>query len=250
MVSQNRKALNTLPDGGFDTVLARGVQQCLAREDLLLEPLILTPEQQKDAATSRSKSPPNALSAVLVSVRPDRRQKGIAEALLLRMKQAAIDEGLWTLVVPLRPTMKPKQPHVDIADYIQWTADDSSSGDDNNNNDHHHKKDPGLEPATSKPFDPWLRKHLRLGGKVIKVARQSMLVRGTSKQWQQWTGTDFESSASLSLQESGQKNLDHVDVAVPGGLVPVRYSIKEKIGVYVEPNVWTIHELKECRDLP
>ena len=32
-------------------------------------------------------------------------------------------------------------------------------------------------------------------------------------------------------------------------LVPVRYSIKEKIGVYVEPNVWKIYELKECWDL-
>lgn len=30
--------------------------------------------------------------------------------------------------------------------------------------------------------------------------------------------------------------------------MPVRYFIKEKIGVYVELNVWTIHELKECRD--
>lgn len=35
VVSQNRKVLNTLPGGGFDTVFARGVQQRLAREGLL-----------------------------------------------------------------------------------------------------------------------------------------------------------------------------------------------------------------------
>lgn len=53
-ISQHRKVLDTLPDGSFNTVLARGVKQCLAQEALLLEPLVLTPEQQKDAATSQS----------------------------------------------------------------------------------------------------------------------------------------------------------------------------------------------------
>lgn len=65
--------LNILPNSAFDTVLARGVQQCFSREGLLLETLILTPEQQKDAATSRSKYPPNALSTVLVFLRPESR---------------------------------------------------------------------------------------------------------------------------------------------------------------------------------
>lgn len=49
-------------------------------------------------------------------------------------------------------------------------------------------------------------------------------------------------------QAKKKKNLDYIDVAVSGWLMPVRYFIKEKIGVYVELNVWTIHELKECRD--
>lgn len=87
--------------------------------------------------------------------------------------------------------MKPKHPHVNIADYIQWVADDGSSDDDNNNNGQHHKDNIGLGPATSKLFDPWLRKHLRLGGKAIKVAQHGMLVRGTSKQYLQRMGTDF-----------------------------------------------------------
>ena len=40
---------------------------------------------------------------------------------------------------------------------------------------------------------------------------------------------------------------DYVNVVIPNGFVPVQYYYQEKIGVYVEPNVWVLHELKSLK---
>ncbi|KAJ5836397.1 hypothetical protein N7447_002423 [Penicillium robsamsonii] len=236
-LSQNPNILNTLPDGGYDTILARGVQQCLAREGQLQEPLALTEDQQQDLAISRRKDTSNALSALSIAVLPERRKTGLAEIFIRKMKEVAVQEHLHALVVPLRPTRKCDYPHTDMSDYIYWplsvdcsTATSPIVGQLNLIS----SKGPGLA------FDPWLRKHLRLGGKVIKIARNSMMVRGSNVEWREWTNIDFD---DMAQHGTSSQERDYVEVLIPSGLVPVQYSRKDKIGVYKEPNVWILHEL-------
>jgi len=74
--------------------------------------------------------------------------------------------------------------------------------------------------------DPWLRVHIRAGGRIEKVAPTSMVVVGTIADWRGWTGMEFAASGPT---------------VVPGALVPVHVSLEQDHAVYVEPNVWVRH---------
>jgi hypothetical protein len=106
------------------------------------------------------------------------------------------------LVAPVRPNQKSLYPLFSIDDYITWT-----------NND-------GL------PFDAWLRVHARLGAKIIKPCHQSMTIRSTRVEWENWTG--------LRFHQSGQ-------YIIPGALNPIEIDIENEEGIYIEPNVWMAH---------
>ncbi|KAF4769043.1 hypothetical protein N7455_008869 [Penicillium solitum] len=216
------EALHCLPEGGYDAILTRGIEQY--RRRLSLKTATATPIHKSnhyfDAACSQT-NPPNALSAISITVRPDRRSLGLAEAMIQAMKQTAINKNLDILVVPLRPTRKSEFPSVDMADYITW---------------------PQL-PATPDrvlPFDPWLRKHIRLGGRIIKVAPTSMRVEGRIADWQHWTRCD----EWRTLPEKFDSDLLYVEVQFPGGLVPLCVFVEEDRAVYIEPNVWLYHDLQ------
>jgi hypothetical protein len=84
------------------------------------------------------------------------------------------------------------------------------------------------EAGNGLPFDAWLRVHVRAGARIIKVCHRSMIVRGTSAEWQSWTGMNFP--------DTGQ-------YYVPGALNPVDMDLEKDQGTYVEPNVWMVHEL-------
>ena len=79
-----------------------------------------------------------------------------------------------------------------------------------------------------RPADPWLRTHVRIGGRIVKVAPCSMTIVGTVAEWSRWTGMSFD--------RSGQH-------AVEGALTPVTISLEHDHGTYVEPNVWVQHRL-------
>ena len=76
------------------------------------------------------------------------------------------------------------------------------------------------------PVDPWLRVHVRAGGRIEKVARRSMVVPGTVEEWREWTGLAFDKTGP---------------VAVPRALVPVHCDVEHGTATYVEPNVWVVH---------
>lgn len=139
------ESLETLPDGGFDTILSRGVLQAQARGEVSLESTLpTTSDQELDVPTSHRTETPNSLSGLAVAVRPDRRELGLAVIILEAMKNLARQAGLQLLVVPVRPTRKHEFPTVDMADYIKWTL-------------------PGTLPVVTDPkeipasqaYDPW-----------------------------------------------------------------------------------------------
>ncbi|KAK2799899.1 hypothetical protein FQN49_008940, partial [Arthroderma sp. PD_2] len=100
------KVLRTLPDGGFDTMLARAINQAIARGGKEVTPGALTQDQVSDMPRWTRKDAPNALSAFSIAVLPAWRGHNVAEMLIKAMKEAAQEANLAVLVVPLRPTKK------------------------------------------------------------------------------------------------------------------------------------------------
>ena len=76
------------------------------------------------------------------------------------------------------------------------------------------------------PVDPWIRVHVRAGGRIAKVAPRSMVVPGTLEEWREWTGLPFEATGP---------------VVVPRALTPVHCDVEHGVATYVEPNVWVVH---------
>ncbi|KAL8998123.1 MAG: hypothetical protein Q9169_002744 [Polycauliona sp. 2 TL-2023] len=250
--------LRSLPDRGWDSIVLRGMRQHCMREGL---PLLSPPpasavdqDSDSDSRTSYSTRKPNALSALSITVRADRRNCGFAEMLIEAMKQVARDQGLRVLLAPLRPTRKSDYPWLSMEQYICCTISDPptslmtraacvpcsfSHG--------HYSGGP-----KQLPFDPWLRKHVRLGGSVAKIAPASMTVRGSFAEWQAWTGIDFDSFVRDGQrdEEATRSESDpdeaYCEVAIAGGLVPLQVFARDETCIYSEPNVWLYHEVT-CR---
>jgi GNAT superfamily N-acetyltransferase len=144
---------------------------------------------------------PDAVSAVEIAVRPDRQGTGLSGRMLTAMRDNVARRGFARLVAPVRPNGKPDV-HEPMTAYAARVRED------------------GL------PVDPWLRVHVRAGGRIEKVAPRSMVVPGTLEEWREWTGLPFD--------ETGP-------VVVPGALAPVHCDVEHGVATYVEPNVWVVH---------
>jgi hypothetical protein len=121
------------------------------------------------------------------------------------MKSIGAAHGLSRLIAPVRPSNKSQYPLLALPRYLAM------------------EKEPGLA------YDPWIRVHQRLEGRVVKICEKSMRVTGSVERWQEWTGMRFPESGSYP---------------VPGALTLVEVDCEADIGVYVEPNVWMVHELE------
>lgn len=153
----------------------------------------------EDRALGRA---PDALSALEITLMPTHRGRGGSRIVLDAMRRRAAELGLRHMVAPVRPTGKAAEPWTPMRDYA-WRQN-----------------------ADGLPADPWLRVHVRAGGRIEKVAPLSMTVAGTLADWRAWTGLPFDASGP---------------VVVPGALVPVLASAEQDQAVYVEPNVWVRH---------
>ena len=145
---------------------------------------------------------PTALSALSITVAPERRGQGLSRLVLGGLKDAAARAGLGTLVAPVRPTGKSAYPLTPMDRYVRWSRCDGA------------------------PFDPWLRTHWRAGGELLGVCPASMEIAADVASWEAWTG--------LRFPESGP-------YVVPDALVPVEIDRERDLGRYVEPNVWLRH---------
>ena len=142
----------------------------------------------------------DTLCALIVAVPPSRQRGGISRLALEAMIDIARRNGLGALVAPVRPSLKERYPSTPIERYARW------------------KRDDGL------PFDPWMRVHARIGGKILKTEPHSLLISGSVEDWEEWTG--------IAFPEDGE-------YVFPRGLAPLR--VGEGRGTYWEPNVWTVH---------
>lgn len=143
----------------------------------------------------------DAISAVEIAVRPDRQGTGLSSLMLEAMRDNAARHGYAELVAPVRPNGK-TDPHEPMPAYAARVRDD------------------GL------PVDPWLRVHVRAGGRIARVAPRSMCIPGTLDEWREWTGLPFDATGP---------------VVVPQALAPVHCDVEHGVATYVEPNVWVVH---------
>ena len=149
--------------------------------------------------------PADTLGALQIVVRPSRQGEGYAGIMLQAMRAIARSRGDRAVIACVRPTHKALYPLTLIERYALWTRDD------------------GL------PLDPWIRLHVRLGGRVVRGVPASMTIRGTVAEWCAWTG--------LEIPESG--------LYLPAGAAaPVQVDTATDLGVYCDPNVWVVHDLR------
>lgn len=144
---------------------------------------------------------PDAISAVEIAVRPDLQGTGLSAQMLAAMRDNAARRGFAELVAPVRPNGK-TDPHEPMTTYAFRVRED------------------GL------PVDPWLRVHVRAGGRIEKVAARSMVIPGTLEEWREWTELPFDATGPI---------------IVPKALAPVHCDVEHGVATYVEPNVWVVH---------
>ena len=146
---------------------------------------------------------PNLLCGLQIAILPAYQGRGLSKVLLRRMIELAFRQGLERVIIPVRPSWKDRYPLTPLENYRTWTTGE------------------GL------PYDPWLRVHARAGGRMIKTCPRAMRIPGTIQEWEHWTG--------LRFFESGE-------YIVPGALRPVAIHLEQDLGLYIEPNVWVVHQ--------
>jgi hypothetical protein len=158
-----------------------------------------------DNAITRSAAQPSGAAVCALSVTFTAGQDSAAPSVILAaMKQAARQRGARWLVVPVRPVLKTRYPITPMERYLDWRTDDGQ------------------------PFDPWLRRHLTDGARILATAPVSMTITGTITEWHEWLG--------MALPDTG-------DYVIPGGLEPLHVDRDADHAVYREPNVWVCYDL-------
>lgn len=147
---------------------------------------------------------PNVLVGVQILINPELQSKGLSYIFLDLMKGLAKIHGIAQVALPVRPTQKHLYPLIPMEEYLSWN-------------------DADLEP-----FDPWVRVHIKTGGSVISVCPESMTIRGSVSEWEEWTGLTFQSSGKYIVDKA---------------LCPIHIDLEKNMGTYVEPNVWIFHSL-------
>ena len=147
--------------------------------------------------------PATALMAIAISVSPSHQGRRLSSAMIQTFTDNAREAGLTAgVIAPVRPTWKERYPLIPIERYAAWRRSDGTH------------------------FDPWLRIHERVGGEIVALAPESMTIRGSSDEWQEWTGMAFPEDGTYVF---------------PGCLAPVTFV--DGMGTHVEPNVWVLHRV-------
>ncbi|HUI02766.1 MAG TPA: hypothetical protein VLZ77_04440 [Acidimicrobiales bacterium] len=146
--------------------------------------------------------PPTALCALAAEVAAESQGAGLSRVVIATMAALARSHGLGPLVAPVRPSHKERYPLTPIGRYATWRRPD------------------GL------PFDPWMRVHVRMGGRVLRAEPRSLHILAAVHDWEVWTAMVFPEDGTYVF---------------PGGLAPL--SVAGDRGDYWEPNVWIVHDV-------
>jgi GNAT superfamily N-acetyltransferase len=147
----------------------------------------------------------NTLGALQIVVDPARRGNGLAGLMVNAMRANARTHGFNTVIACVRPTEKHQYPLIPIEEYAFWVRPDGQ------------------------PFDSWIRLHVRFGGRIVRGSARAMKIRGTVAEWERWTGMLFPGTGSYLH---------------PFAAAPIEIDRGADLGVYYDPNVWVVHDLR------
>jgi len=91
------QSLDDLPEGGWDWVLLKAVED------------------------HKAGIQPNIQSAIQINIHPDYRSQRLSARMVEAMRAIGQSRGFEYLVAPVRPTQKSSYPLISIDDYIKWT---------------------------------------------------------------------------------------------------------------------------------
>jgi GNAT superfamily N-acetyltransferase len=147
---------------------------------------------------------PETLGALSVSVATEHQGRGLSGRMIQTMMRLAEEHGLRRLIAPVRPSAKQHYPLIPMEHYARWQTED------------------GL------PFDPWLRVHVRVGGRIVGACERAMCISGPVEGWERWL----------------HRPLPYSGLYVgPGLLTPLRVDREAGVAFYEEPGVWVVHEV-------
>ncbi|GAA2609205.1 hypothetical protein [Streptomyces axinellae] len=144
---------------------------------------------------------PDALAMMSLSLLPEARGTGLGAAAIALARALAARLELRAVLAPVRPTLKAACPHTPMGEYVRRVRPD------------------GL------PADPWLRTHVRAGGRIAGIAAASTVMEAPLEDWATW---------GAALPPEG-------DATIAGGLAPLELLPDGRSARYTEPNVWVIH---------
>lgn len=147
---------------------------------------------------------PDTLLVLAGVVNENYQGQGLASLLVEAFKNIAAGHKLKRMIVPVRPTGKSLYPKLSFSEYCNLTRED------------------GL------PADPWLRTHIKAGGKILGKSEQSQRIEGSVKDWEKWANTTFTQTGHYDLKDT---------------LQPVWIDIEKGSGIYHDPSVWLQHFL-------
>jgi hypothetical protein len=153
--------------------------------------------------------PFNTLCAIAAEIPTGGRGTGLAAEILKAMGVIGASHGLTHMIAPVRPTWKDRYPITPIERYMTWRRDDGSL------------------------MDPWLRLHERMGARMGPSAPSSYRIEGSVGDWESWL--------KMALPESGE-------YVFPGGLSPLAVDRESDRAIYLEPNVWMIHNFSSLQN--
>ena len=152
---------------------------------------------------TRGEERDQALCILSISVFPEFRRHGVGTMFIEEYLRKARAMGMRRVVAPVRPVTKDQALDAPMTEFIQWRANDG------------------------RHVDPWIRAHEAVGGRVVSICGNSMSIAASLAQWRAW-GADITQSTKRFV--------------LPGCIVPVVASHEADCAVYVEPNIWMLHE--------
>lgn len=144
---------------------------------------------------------PRWACALGASILPEAQRGGLSADLLRVLRDQALSLGYEGLVAPVRPSAKSKMPHLDISAYSCVRLQDG------------------------RHFDPWVRVHESLGGRILRTTERSMWWWGSREQWEEWL--------SMRLPDNGR--------LVPSGSIGW-LTLVDGWGELVEGSIWILHK--------
>jgi hypothetical protein len=146
----------------------------------------------------------NFLCATAIIINKKYRSLGLSKFIIEKIKILALQNNIFSLIAPVRPTLKNLYPLQKIDEYIEW------------------KNKSGLV------FDPWLRTHVSSGASIVKICHHSHVVKASIEQWEKWTSMSFPDSGNYIVKDC---------------LTPLIIDRSTNLGIYHEPNVWVHYKL-------